>query len=221
MSKNIEQKIDIFFDWLRNNKDQVIIIGAVILFLIALIPLVANYNNKKMQDVLQIYTQTQSYYYQGDFKKSVEFSDKFLGQYNKKKDLTKLVLFIKANSLYNLEKYKQAADIYQELQKTYSKDYLMPNFIDGFAYCLEMQGKYNEAIAEWNKIINKYSDIYLVANSYKGIARCAELLNDYKKAEGIYTLMGTMFKNTSWAEFSKNRLVYLAASGKVQIKTKK
>jgi tetratricopeptide (TPR) repeat protein len=221
MSKNMEQKIDVFFDWIKENKDQVIIIGAVVLFLIALIPLISNYNAKKMQEVLQIYSQTQSSYYQGDFKKTVEFADNFLGKYNKKRDLTKLVLYIKANALYSLEKYNEAGEIYISLMKTYPKDYLLPNFIDGLAYCYEMQGKYKLALDQWNTLIAKYSDNYLAPNAYKGVARSFELLDDYKKADDFYEIMITMFQKTAWAEFAKNRLAYLTAIGKIQPKFEK
>ncbi len=213
MSINLEQKIN----WAKENKDQIIIVFAVIVFLIALVPLLLNYTDKKDKQNLKSYAMLQSNYYQKHYENSLKESDVLLSNLGKKNKLRPLVLLMKANSLYETQKYVESETVFRDLLQNYPKHYLAPNFIDSLAYCLEMQGKYSDAISVWQKVIDEYSDNYLIMNAYKSIARNHELFGDYKKAEEIYRLMNGMFVSTDWGEFAKARLNFLTLAGKIQI----
>jgi tetratricopeptide (TPR) repeat protein len=207
--ENMEQKIDIFVDWIKNNKDQIIIFGLIIVFLIALIPLLINFQKQKNDKVLDRYVEIQGFYYSQSYDKTLESCDKFLSQNNKKNNINKLVLFMKANTLYNVGKYKEAEETYKKLIEIYGKDEFVPAFIDGLAYSQENQQKYSEAIENWNKIITDYSANYLVKNAYKSVARCYELLGNYEKAKEFYKIISGMFEKESLGVFAKNRIIIL------------
>ena len=207
-NERLNSRITNFLLWMRNNKDQLIIIAAIFLFLLFLVPLSLDYKAKQFDKQIDQYVKIQSFYYSNKFLESIEQIDAFLPTVSKKSSMNKLLLFYKGNSFYSLAKFAEAITIYEDLLKKYSNDYLAVNFVDGISYSYEGLGNYEMAIKSWQRIINDFSDSYLVPNAYKSIARNYELLLDFPKAKETYQLIINMFPETLWADFAKTRLEF-------------
>ena len=202
-----KKKIIKFIDWIFDNKDQFFIFIIIFILCIAIIPLVMNANKQKLLKKIDAYAFVESNYFSNDFDKTIELADKFLLDYKGKNNFTKLILFIKANSFYKLENYKESKEIFKKLISDYKKDELFVNFLDGLAYSCEELGEYNEALENFNKIITDFPESYLLENSYKSVARIYEILGDKEKAKETYSTIYGIFKDKELGNFAKWKLL--------------
>jgi TolA-binding protein len=212
--------IDNVFNWLKDNKDQTMIMSAVFIFIIVLIPFLMNYYKNAKQTLWESYSQAQGMYYNRNYEGAIQKADEILSG-SRNSVPAKLALFTKANALYDSGKFADSETAFTEFKNKYKSDYLMPMVINSIACSQEMQGKFKEAIDNFTFIINQYTDSHILADSYMGKARCYELLGDKNNAKDVYQLIINMFPNTYWKSIAEERLAYLIANIPIPQQNKK
>ena len=200
-----EQFLEGLITWVKENKDQVVIILATLIFLIALIPILMNYNVKSKKQAWDMYAQMQSNFYRGSFSDAVAQSSNIISQYGKT-NAAKFAFLTKANSLFFLREYDQVINTYDNFLNKYKKSELVPIALYGKAYAQELLGKFEEAVLSYDTIINEYSDSYILAEAYFNKARCIELSGDRAGADEAYKIVSTMFPQTQWQIMAKSRI---------------
>lgn len=195
--------------WYKNNLDQLVIYLIILVFVIALIPLTVNYKKAKEREIIGRFVEVEGKYFARDFEGTIELVNRFLKNHQKHDNYQKLSLFMKARSLYNLNKYDESLEIYKKLIEDYKSDEFLLVFIDGLAYSYESLKQYDKAIENFNKIISDFPDSYLVINAYKSVARCYELMDNKKEAVNVYTRMKDIFYQGQENSFIDNRISFL------------
>jgi TolA-binding protein len=200
--------VDNIFNWLKDNKDQAMIMSAVVLFIIVLVPFLINYYQNQKELLWESYSQAQGMYYSHNYDGAIQKADEILSK-SKRSVQAKLALFTKANALYDSGKFSEAEIAFTEFKNKYTNDYLTPMVVSSIAYAQEMQGKYKDAVDNFTYIINQYTDSHILGDAYQSKARCYELMGDINNAKDVYQLIINMFPNTYWKSFAEERLAYL------------
>ncbi|MCL2294187.1 MAG: tetratricopeptide repeat protein [Spirochaetes bacterium] len=128
----------------------------------------------------------------------------------------KRALFLKGEIYFNEGQFENAAKYYSALASRFRRSYLAPISLNNAAVSHEELGDIDSAIRYYRKIVQRYiADYPNIPHVLFSLGRLHETKEDFIAAVEYYNMLNTMFPNSDWTTFSRNRMIYLRSAGKI------
>ncbi len=122
-------------------------------------------------------------------------------------------LFLKAEALYQLEKYDDAKSVYEEyLEKFGKKGVYSIQAHTSIGYIYEEKEDYSKAVDSFEKVISNYPDYVLRDTIFIELGRCYEETNQWDKAKENYQKIVMNFSDSPVLQDAQNKLETLSSA---------
>jgi len=170
--KTLEQYIIEIANYIKERRETVISISIATLVVISIIIYIFVRLNIVRREAEENLATLQSMVYTGtDLARALSLADDI---YQKYKNLIvgKNALFLKGEILYKIGKYKEAADVYKEVNRIMKHKTLSPLALYNLGKSLEGAGEYLQAIDYYLEFTKKYPEHFLMPEVYFSMGLC-------------------------------------------------
>jgi tetratricopeptide (TPR) repeat protein len=194
--------------WVNQNRENAIISGIVIFAVAMFIPFSLSHRSKINEQAFSLLARGQQEYFGNRLDKAISFYNQALGYSGSKAN--PFVLFYKANALYEMGKYSEAASVYRSYLDKYETRKLTPEVLISLGNSLEQEGKFDEAKGIYQKFLDRFPEHYLLPGVYQGLGRCYEKLGQKDEAIKIYQQMSHFYSGQIWKDMAEARIKALS-----------
>ncbi|MFB0527130.1 MAG: tetratricopeptide repeat protein [bacterium] len=194
--------------WVNENKENAIIGAIVILAVVIFIPFSLSRRAKMNEQAFSLLARGQQEYFNNQPDKAISFYDQALRHSGSK--ATPLVLLYKGNTLYEMEKYSEAASAYRRYLDKYETRKFTPEVLMSLANSLEQEEKFNEAKEIYQRFLDGFPEHYLLPGIYQGLGRCYEKLGQKDEAIKIYQQMSHFYSGSIWQDMAEAKIKALS-----------
>lgn len=196
--------------WIMHNKENALIGGIILLAIILFIPFIISHQSKMDTEIMTLVSQGELLSAQQQYDQALSYLDQALGKNRKKTNM--LAYYLKGNTLYQIGRYQEASDAYNQFLAQYKNEKLAPEVMLGLSKAYEQTAQYDKAISNYNEFINKYPDNSFIPDVFQSLGICYELAGQRDAAVQTYQRITTLYQGSALADMASYRLAALGIS---------
>ncbi|MFQ5705917.1 MAG: tetratricopeptide repeat protein [bacterium] len=175
-------------DFVKQNSSRITMAGVGLLAVIVVGLVLANSRREKEKQASVEFAKARSEYVTANYNQAIKLLNDLIVNYGST-DKATVAKFYLANAYFNVRKYDEAEEFFEEYLDSGSDEFLKSSALAGVAACLEQKGEYARAADKYREAAEKYRKSSLSPQNLFDAARCYQLAGDTSAASKSLELL--------------------------------